>query len=262
MSEYESLNVDERDGVVRVELCNPRRKNAITGVMFVELRALFRRITEDPSIRVVVLSGAGDDFCSGADLSPAGDESRERLHQLTMMRNLGETALALSQVHQPVVAKVRGVCVGAGMNLALGCDLVYAARSARFGQIFAKRGLSVDFGGSWLLPRVVGMHRAKELVLLADIVDAAEADRLGLLNRVVDDDQLDAHVDDVVARLAAGPPIALSLSKRLLNQAHDVTLAQALEAEAQAQTVNGATADTTEAIRAFLEKRTPIFRGR
>jgi 2-(1,2-epoxy-1,2-dihydrophenyl)acetyl-CoA isomerase len=178
------------------------------------------------------------------------------------MRNIGETVLALAQLQQPVIAKVNGDAIGAGMNLALGCDLIYASDRARFSEIFAKRGLSIDFGGSWLLPRLVGIHKAKELALLADMIDAHEADRLGLVNRVVAHDDLDAFVDDIAARLAAGPPIALGLTKRLLNEAKDVTLAEAVEHEAMAQAVNGGTSDMQNAILAFREKRTPTFEGR
>ncbi|MGA0174930.1 MAG: enoyl-CoA hydratase-related protein, partial [Phycisphaerales bacterium] len=160
------------------------------------------------------------------------------------------------------VAKVRGVAAGAGLNMALACDMVIAAEGARFSEIFARRGLVVDFGGSWLLPRLVGMHRAKELVLLADIIDAAEADRIGLVNRVVPEAELDAVVASIAARLAAGPPIALAMSKRLLNNSFDVTLEQALDDEGLAQTVTFSTEDVAEAMGAFIDKRDPVFRGR
>jgi 2-(1,2-epoxy-1,2-dihydrophenyl)acetyl-CoA isomerase len=207
----------------------------------------------------VIITGAGEAFCAGADL--ASQSGGERLHTLYHMRNIGEAAHALAQVHQPVIAKVNGVAVGAGMTLALGCDLIYASDRATFGLVFARRGLSVDFGGSWLLPRLVGMHKAKELALLADVIDAAEAERIGIVNKVLPHEALDAEVDSIAERLAAGPPIALGMTKRLLNQAFDASYAQALEAEAMAQAVNSSTQDTTEAIRAFLEKRSPTFRG-
>src|SRR4051812_14567743 len=162
----------------------------------------------------------------------------------------------------PASPRVPGGAGGAGLNLALVCDLVVASDEARFSEIFARRGLSVDFGGSWVLPRLVGLHRAKELVLLADIIDAKEAQDYGLVNRVVPAAQLDAFVDDWATRLASGPPVALSMSKRLLDQSTAVSLAQALEAEAQAQNVNFATTDMAEAMTAFLEKRQPQFKGR
>lgn len=256
------VNRDDR-GVVTVTIDHQERRNAITGVMFGELREVFAEITARASDRVVVITGAGDAaFCSGADLSSQAGADGERLHTLLHMRNVGEAAHALAQVQQPVIAKINGVAVGAGLTLALGCDLLYASDRATFGAVFAKRGLSIDFGGSWLLPRLVGMHKAKEIALLADMFDAAEADRIGIVNRVLPHDRLDAEVDAVAARLASGPPIALSLTKRLLGQAFDATYAQALEAEAMAQAVNGSTKDTREAITAFLEKRDPIFRGR
>ena len=205
--------------------------------------------------------GAGGAFCSGADLSRRPDGPRPR-HQWHNMRNVGSVALALARVPQPVIAKVGGVAVGAGCNLALGCDLVVASDEARFAEIFAKRGLSIDFGGSFLLPRIVGMHKAKELAFFADIISAKEAEGIGLVNRVVAAAQLDDVVEDWARRLAAGPPIALAQTKRLLTNSFEVTLEQALEDEGWAQTVNGATADTAEAMAAFLEKREPRFSGR
>lgn len=244
-------------GVVTVTLNRPHRKNAATPQMWLELCEAFREIGRNPDDRVVVVTGAGGDFCSGADLTATGTGR----HSLAAMRDVGDAALALHRLPQPVIAKVRGVAVGAGCNLALGCDLVAAADTARFSEIFARRGLSVDFGGSWLLPRLVGLHRAKELVLLAEIHSAADMAALGLVNRVVPDAELDALVDGWAQRLAAGPPIALAQSKRLLNQSMTVTMEQALDDEAAAQSVNFATKDTLEAVAAFVEKREPVFRG-
>ncbi|MGA0298991.1 MAG: enoyl-CoA hydratase/isomerase family protein, partial [Ilumatobacteraceae bacterium] len=218
-----------------------------------------RALHSADDVRAVILTGAGGDFCSGADVS--GEETRSR-HMLHSMRHIGDLCLSLQRLAQPTVAKVRGVAAGAGLNMALACDMVIAAEGARFSEIFARRGLVVDFGGSWLLPRLVGMHRAKELVLLADIIDAAEADRIGLVNRVVPEAELDDTVDAIAARLAAGPPIALAMSKRLLNNSFDVTLEQALDDEGLAQTVTFSTEDVAEAMGAFIDKRDPVFRGR
>ncbi len=178
------------------------------------------------------------------------------------MRTVGEAVQALHRVPQPVVARVAGVCVGAGMNLALGCDIVVASDDARFSEIFARRALSIDGGGSWVLPRIVGLQKAKELALLAEIVPAARAEELGLVTRVVPRDELDATVADLADRLAAGPPIALRATKRLLDQGARSTLADAVEAEAQAQVVNLGTRDTAEAMMAFVQKRQPVFEGR
>ncbi|MGA1723837.1 MAG: enoyl-CoA hydratase/isomerase family protein [Ilumatobacteraceae bacterium] len=256
---YETLIVDEADRVVTITMNRPRRKNAANSVMWEELSDVVRALHSADDVRAVILTGAGGDFCSGADVS--GEETRSR-HMLHSMRHIGDLCLALQRLAQPTVAKVRGVAAGAGLNMALACDMVIAAEGARFSEIFARRGLVVDFGGSWLLPRLVGMHRAKELVLLADIIDAAEADRIGLVNRVVPEAELDDTVDAIAARLAAGPPIALAMSKRLLNNSFDVTLEQALDDEGLAQTVTFSTEDVAEAMGAFIDKRDPVFRGR
>jgi len=258
---FETIIVERVDGVVTVTLNRPAKKNAANNKMWSELLATFREVAASPDDRCVVLTGAGGDFCSGADLW-AGDDASARQHQLARMRNVGDVAMALARLPQPVIAKVRGVAVGAGMNMALGCDLVVASENARFSEIFAKRGLSIDFGGSWLLPRRVGLHRAKELALFADIINAAEAERIGLVNRVVPDVELDAFVDGWSKKLAAMPPIAIAQTKRMLNNAMNVTLEEALDDEGAAQTVNFGTKDTAEAIAAFTEKRDPVFRGR
>jgi enoyl-CoA hydratase/carnithine racemase len=257
MESFETLLVDRRDSVVTVTMNRPQRKNAVTATMMEELIAVFTAVAARRDDRVLVLTGAGDAFCSGADLgeSPVTDG-------LTSMRRVGDLILGLHRLAKPTIAKVGGVAAGAGCNLALSCDLIVASDEARFSEIFARRGLSVDFGGTWLLPRLVGLHRAKELALFADIVSAKEAEALGLVNRVVPAGQLDAFVAEWAGRLAAGPPIALAQTKRMLNNAFEVTLEQALEDEGWAQTVNFSTADTAEAMRAFLEKRDPKFEGR
>lgn len=255
----ETLQVTRRDGVVTITLDRPAKKNAINSTMWDELLATLREISLAPTTdRVVVLTGANGEFCSGADLSATGGPAR---HQYHAMKHVGDVALALHKLPQPTIAKVRGVAVGAGCNMALGCDLVVAGETARFSQIFAKRGLSLDFGGSWLLPRLVGMQRAKELAFFADIIGADDAERIGLVNRVLPDAELDAFVDDWAQRLAAGPPIALAMSKRLLNNSLNVTMEEALDDEGLSQTVNFGTKDTAEAMMAFIEKRPPNFRG-
>src|SRR6266498_2415550 len=238
----ETLLVEKApNGVVTLTLNRPERKNAMNAAMFDELLSVFREVDASTSDRVLVITGAGDAFCSGADLGDRGSDTRPALARLHWVADI---ALALHRIPKPVIAKVNGVAVGAGMNLALGCDL------------------SIAFGGSWLLPRLIGMHRAKELAFLADIISAKEAAELGLVNRVLPTSQLDAFVADWADRLAAGPPLALSMTKRLLTNSFTTTMDEALEAEGLAQSVNTATEDTAEAIRAFLEKREPRFKGR
>lgn len=255
----ETLIVGRDGGVVTVTMNRPARKNAITRTMWRELRQIFAEVADRSDDRVMVLTGAGGEFCSGADLSAIGGEDD---HALVQMRLVADVALELHRLPKPTIAKVAGVAAGAGCNLALGCDLIVAADTARFTEIFSRRGLSVDCGGSWLLPRLVGLHRAKELAFFADIISAKEAADFGLVNRVVAAADLDAFVDDWAARLAAGPPLSLAMTKAMLNTAFESSMDEALEDESRCQSINFNTADTAEAMRAFLEKTEPKFRGR
>lgn len=256
----EELQIDRSDRVVTITLNRPEKKNAVIPPMWQALGDVFDELLLDSSVRAVVLTGAGGDFCSGADLwAPPGEAPP---HPLTAMRQVSRAIQGLHDLPQPTIAKVPGVAAGAGCSMALACDLIVASDRARFSEIFAKRGLALDGGSSWLLPRLVGLHKAKELAFFADILSATEAEQMGLVNRVVPHEELDAFVDDWASRLAAGPPIAYSLTKRMLNNSIHVTLAQALEDEARSQSVTLASADTRDAFAAFVEKREPDFQGR
>lgn len=246
------------DGVLTMTLNRPHKKNAANHVMWDDLLATFKTVKHDPDVRVFVITGADDAFCSGADLGGGGPKR----HQLAAMRHIHDIAIGLHDLPMPTIAKVNGVAAGAGLNMALGCDLIVASDQARFSEIFARRGLSVDFGGTWLLPRLIGVHKAKELAFFADVIDAATAERFGIVNHVVPHNELDAFVDDWASRLAAGPPIALAQTKAMLNKSLNQTMDEALDTEGWAQTVNFSTKDTAEAISAFLEKRDPEFKGR
>ena len=259
MAETDDILIERADGVVTVTLNRPERKNAVTGDMWSRLTETFAEVAQNAEDRVLVVTGAGGAFCSGADLSAFGDISGGGLAR---MREVGGAAQALHDLPKPTIAKVPGIAAGAGANLALGCDLIVASDEARFCEIFSTRGLSLDFGGSWLLPRLVGLHRAKELAFFADILSAKEAQDFGLVNRVVPAADLDGFVEEWARRLAAGPPIALSMTKRMLNNSFTSSLAESLEAEAVSQVVNFKTEDLGEAMRAFSEKRAPNFKGR
>lgn len=246
-----------QDGpIATVVLNRPRRKNAIDEQMWNSLHEALRSARDNDDVRAIVLEGAGGDFCAGADIS--GDNDR---HPLNRMHAINEIAMLVHEMPKPVVAKVSGVAVGAGWNLALGCDLVVATPDARFSQIFARRGLSVDFGGSWLLPRIVGLQQAKRLVLLGDFVDVHEAQALGLVTWVREADEIDEFAAELARRLASGPPVALAQSKALLNDATDQNFRDALEGEARAQSVNFATEDASAAFEAFRNKTDPVFTG-
>ena len=224
----------ERDGAVAaIVLCRPHRRNALDLDAWIALREAVLELQEDPQIRSVILTGADGTFCAGSDLDKRGSS-----HPLDRMRVINATAIALSEFPKPLVAKVDGFAVGAGWNMALLCDFVVAAKGAKFSQIFAKRGLSVDFGGSWILPRLVGLQQAKRLVMLAETIDAQEAYELGLVTYLVEPAELDEHTSTLAQRLAAGPPAALSQSAAMLEHHTSLSLREALDNEARAQAVN------------------------
>ncbi|MEU8896013.1 enoyl-CoA hydratase-related protein [Nocardia sp. NPDC048505] len=256
MIDEPDLLVDDRDGVRTLTLNRPRRRNAVTWELWARLRDALIAAGDDPGVRALILTGAGGAFCSGADVSvlTAG-------HPVRKMRLLSQVALQLQELALPVIAKVDGVAVGAGWNLALGCDFVVATPESSFAQIFARRGLSVDLGGSWLLPRLVGLQQAKRLALLAETIDAQQARELNLVTWVVPRAEIDGFVDELADRLAAGPPVALAQTKALLNEGACGDLRSALGAEARAQGVNFATSDAPEAFAAFTGKREPRFTG-
>jgi enoyl-CoA hydratase/carnithine racemase len=259
----DTLIVGRKDGVVTVTMNRPERKNAANGRMLRELEQTFIDVEDRGEDRVMVLTGAGGAFCSGADLSdpdgPATDASRSGLAR---MRRLGDVALALHRITKPTIAKVEGVAVGAGLSLALGCDLCVCSESARLSMIFAKRGLALDNGASWLLPRLVGMARAKEIALFGGMWSGEEAAAIGLVNRALPPEELDGFVEDWTTQLAAGPPLALSMTKTLLHASSTASMEQAVEDEARCQALNFSTADTKEAMAAFAEKREPVYIGR
>jgi len=250
------LVVTRAGGVVTATINRPEVRNALHGPAFIALRDLFDEVSASDDDRVLVLTGAGGAFCSGADLgeSPVTDG-------LTSMRHVGDLILALHRLVKPTIAKVPGVAAGMGANLALGCDLILASDDARFIEIFSKRGMSIDGGGSWVLPRLVGLHRAKELAFFAEPISAPDALAIGLVNRVVPAAELDALVDEWAGKLAAGPTIALSMTKTLLNNGFSASMQQVLEDEARCQIVSAGTSDIVEAMKAFVEKREPNFQG-
>jgi 2-(1,2-epoxy-1,2-dihydrophenyl)acetyl-CoA isomerase len=256
----EFVKVGRTGNVATVTLDRPGTRNACSKDMWLAIRDAFREIGASDA-RVVVLSGANEDFCSGADVvSSSGGEGFGGSH-LTAMRLLGDCVMAVHDCPIPVVVKVDGVSIGAGFGLALAGDLLWCSDRSRFSAVFAKLGLSLDFGTSWLLTQRIGVHRAKELSLTAEMLTAARADEMGFVNAVVPADELDAAVETVVERIASGPPIALSMTKRMLDNAASSSLAGALETEAIAQNVNLKSKDILEAFTAFREKRPPEFKG-
>jgi 2-(1,2-epoxy-1,2-dihydrophenyl)acetyl-CoA isomerase len=257
----EHVRVDRDGHLVTVTLDRPGTRNACSMNMWLAIRDTFRDVSASEA-RCVVLTGANGDFCSGADIVRSEGNSGWEGNKLTAMRQLAESVIAVHDCPVPVIAKVDGVAVGAGFGLALAADMLWCSDRARMSAVFAKLGLSLDYGSSWLLAKRLGLHRAKEVAFTAEMLDAARIEQLGLANAVVAAGDLDDVVDGVARRIVSGPPMALSMTKRMLDNAATSSLVQALETEAIAQNVNLATSDLTEALTAFREKRAPVFQGR
>jgi enoyl-CoA hydratase/carnithine racemase len=250
------------DGPIRwLTIDNPGRRNAIPGDQW---SVLGERLAEFEASgqRVLIIVGAGEDFCSGADLTGGFDLGSGPVGVYASMRRVAAAARALHEASKPTVAAVDGVAAGAGMNLALGCDVAIATTRARFSEIFVRRGLAVDFGGTWLLPRRVGLARAKELALTGRMVAGEEALRYGLVAEVVEPSDLRRRAAEVAGELAAAAPLAQHFTKVGLERSFEMSFDEALEYESHAQSLCSASQDVIEGVTAFLEKRPPNFQGR
>ncbi|WP_269855638.1 enoyl-CoA hydratase/isomerase family protein [Streptomyces sp. RPT161] len=264
------------NGVSWITLNRPEAMNALAPDQRERLVGLLDDASGDPLVRSVVITGTGRAFCAGADLRPtsaprpgnpasasrppgeriAGDVAR------TIRRGAQRLIAAVLDCEKPVIAAVNGTAAGIGAHLAFACDLVIAAEGARFIEVFVRRGLVPDGGGAYLLPRLVGPQRAKELMFFGDDLPADAAQRLGLVNRVVPADELTKATREWACRLASGPTRALALTKQLVNSSPVSDRSTAFAAEAAAQEINMTTADAQEGVLAFVERRTPQFRGR
>ena len=258
-----SVDLTLEGAVAKVVLNRPEKLNALSGDMRESLCDHFARLRFDDTVRVVIVTGAGRGFCSGADV----DRMAERHHDLRggreRLQQGGHTFIrALHAIEKPVIAAVRGPAVGIGWSIALACDLVVASQTARFSQIFRRIGLAPDGGAIWFLTRRLGMAKAKELVFTARFVEAAEALSLGLVNYVVDDEELMAKAEELAADLAAAPTFALGLAKKLFHAAVGPSLEDYLEIESLVQPQLHMTADNAEGVAAFRDKRPPKFVGR
>ena len=255
-----------KDGVAMLTLNRPDRLNAMSRPMLDALLEALPRLAADPEVGAVVLTGAGRAFCAGGDVKAMAEgreaEGTTLEERAQALRACMEVALAGHEMPMPTIAMVRGAAAGAGLSLALACDLRVAGDTARFAPAFARVGYSGDFGGSWFLTRLVGTAKARELYYTADIVDAQQALRLGLANRVVPDARLEEETLALARRLAGGPRVALRYMKRNFNAAETGTLKDSLDLEAWHHTRCGMTEDHREAAKAFVEKREPVFRGR
>jgi 2-(1,2-epoxy-1,2-dihydrophenyl)acetyl-CoA isomerase len=232
-----ALLVDVTDGVMTLTINRPAKRNAIDGAVLDGLEAGLQRARRDDGVRVLVLRGAGGYFSAGIDLPFATGTSLDRL---SFMRVVGDIAVALHRLPVPSISVVEGGAYGLACNLALACDLTIATDDAVLCEVFTKLNLSLDGGGAWLLPRIVGLKKAKELAFFADKIPAHEAERLGLVNCAVPAAELEGQLKEWASRLATGPTTALSLTKAMLNDAYVLSFEQAIEEESRAQTINSA----------------------
>jgi 2-(1,2-epoxy-1,2-dihydrophenyl)acetyl-CoA isomerase len=256
---YETITLETKDGVATLTLNRPDAYNAFNDTMGEETADALALVAEDASVRALLVTGAGKAFCSGQDLK-----------SIEPGRSLGDVVekvwnpvlSRLWDLEKPVIAALNGVAAGAGASLALACDLRIASEKAALSVVFTKVAVVPDSGMTWTLPRLVGMGKALELAYLADPVDAATAERLGLVNRVVPADRLAEEAGALARRLAEGPTLAYALTKRAMRRAATSTFPEALEYEGQLQAIAGSSADYGEGVAAFVEKRPARFQGR
>lgn len=259
----DDVSVRVEDGALWLTLTRPERLNALTDRMVRVLSEALETAVGRDDVRCVVISGAGGSFSAGADVgSGVGGEPAHERFDVRALDAANRLVRAVTNLDKPVLAAVDGVAAGVGCSLALACDLVVAARSARFLLAFTRIGLMPDGGSSWTVAASIGRARAMRMALLAEPLPAEEAYGAGLVSHLVDDDQLDELVARLVRRLAAGPPLAFAATKKALNAATLAGLHEALERERTAQTVLLRTEDAAEGMRAFGETRRPDFRGR
>jgi len=265
---YEHLIYDVQDHVVTLTLNRPEKLNALNAGLRHDLREALAEAQQDDDVRVVLLTGAGRGFCSGADLTPnpgAASQQAPKSQQNDLMDDLGwvgRQALAIYNMDKPSIAVMNGVAAGAGMSLSLGCDMRIGSEKSRFKTVFIERNLSPDSGMSFFLPRIVGYSRAADLIYTSRTVEAEEAYRIGLLDRLVGDDALLESAQEVAAQMAGWPPLALRTSKRVLQHNNEVELDDALRFElSNLATPRKAVNDQKESQLSFIEKRKPSFTG-
>ena len=258
---YETIILERKDSVATLTLNRPEKLNALNMKMAEEFESAVAEIVKDRDVRTLIITGAGRGFCSGADVGDMAQAAApvEIRYWTQMAHNI---ILALTNLEKPVIAKVNGVAVGIGCSLALSADIIIGSENAQFSLIFSRIGLIPDGGSLFHLPRLVGPAKAKELIFTAKMVDAKEAERIGLINKEVPANELDNEVNKLAKQLAEGPTVAFGMAKKIINKGLSMDLSSVLECEAFGQTIAGTTEDAREGVMAFLEKRKAEFKGR
>lgn len=261
---YETVDLAREGAIATLTLNRPDRLNSLVPQLYQDLHDALDAVRDDEAVRVVIITGAGRAFCSGADLKQRAEDLAAGELDLSeaIDRRINPLIRRLRTLDKPVIAAVNGVAAGAGANITLVCDIVVAGKSAKFIQAFSRIGLASDGGGSYLLPRLVGAARARALLLLAEPVDAARAEAWGMIWKCVEDDALMETAKEIADTLAARPPLALAAVKRELNAGEASTLDAALDLERDEQGATGRSEDFREGVTAFVEKREPRFKGR
>ena len=256
----QSVLFDRKEKIAWITLNRPQSLNSMNDALVDELHKALDEAACDNGIKTVILTGNGKAFCAGGDL-PYLETLKSVSEKKYIIEKVGQLAKKITVMQKPVIAMVNGVAAGAGVNLMLACDLIYAAESARFAQSFVKVGLVPDCGGMYFLPKTVGLHKAKELMFTADLIDAKEAEKLGMINHVLPVEDLVRETEFMAKKIAESAPLAIALTKATLNKT-DMELDDVLFAEATAQTLCLGTDDCAEGIAAFKEKRVPNFIGK
>lgn len=262
---YDAFLYDVQDGIATVTFNRPDTLNSLTFDIYAQLRQLTRELRYDSQVKVLIITGQGRGFCSGGDVYEIIGElfQRDMKGLLEFTRMTGAVVRNLRLLDKPVIAAVNGTAAGAGAVIALACDFRVLSEKAKFAFLFTKAGLTgADMGAAYLLPRIVGLAKATELLMLGDTIDAATAERIGLAYKVVPHEELSQAVRELAERLVNGPALALSMTKQMLNNELSMDLASAIEAEAQAQALLLQGQDHREFFEAFKEKRSPEFTGR
>ncbi len=258
----ETILYDVKDHIATICFNRPQALNAANNRMLDEIEYLSKKVGEDDSVKAVIVTGAGKAFCSGGDLTEIREYQGKAVDFYRHMEATTKMVLAFAEIPKPVIASVNGAAVGAGMNLALACDVVIASDRAKFSEIFSNVGLVPDMGGCWYLPRLVGLSRAKELIYSHRMIYAEEAKEMGIVNRLVPHEDLEKETRSFALELAKGPSVAYRLAKKMLNKSFETSLAGMLELEGYSQSVSGASVDYKEGVDAFFERRTPEFKGK